>query len=245
MISVCMATYDGGKYIKEQIKSILLQLGDEDELVISDDHSSDNTLEIISSFNDERIHIVEGPAKGHPRYNFENGLKHCKGDYIFLCDQDDIWMPNKVEVFCRYLQNNDLVVSDCYIIDADGEVIRESFFNGNLNHRKGFFKNLIGNHYLGCCMAFNRKLLDTILPFPSQIAQHDIWIGLCAEILSMNISFIPDKLMKYRRYDGNFSYNGFSGGSKNSISYRILYRLYFLVYSVLRYIRTKRNCKTI
>ena len=240
MISVCMATYNGSRFIKEQIKSILPQLGSNDELIISDDNSSDDTLSIISSFNDGRIHVFKGPAKGHPRFNFENGLKHCKGDYIFLCDQDDIWIPNKVEVFCHYLHDYDLVISDCFIINADGEIVVDSFFNGNINHRKGFFKNLINNHYLGCCMAFNRKLLNDVLPFPIKIAQHDIWIGLCAEILNMKIAFIPYKLMKYRRYDGNFSFNGFSGGSKNRVSYKIIYRLYFLVYSVLRYVKTKK-----
>ena len=118
-ISVCMATYNGSQYIRDQIESILHQLSTNDELVITDDESKDDTLAIVESFNDERIKVFKGPCKGHPRYNFESGLMHCKGDYIFLCDQDDVWEPNKVSAFCNYLSEYDLVVSDCSVINGN------------------------------------------------------------------------------------------------------------------------------
>ena len=96
MISVCIATYNGGKTIHTQLASILSQLGENDEVVISDDHSTDNTLDIIRAFNSPIVRIVEGPVKGSPIPNFENALQHSKGDIIFLADQDDKWVENKV-----------------------------------------------------------------------------------------------------------------------------------------------------
>lgn len=95
MISVCMATYNGEEYIKEQLESILCQLGEMDEIIISDDGSTDNTLNIIESYNDSRIKIHINTGKHGFVYNFENALQKAKGEYIFLSDQDDIWLPEK------------------------------------------------------------------------------------------------------------------------------------------------------
>ena len=90
MISVCMATYNGEKYIEEQLKSILSQLGENDEVIVSDDSSTDNTLAIVESFNDVRIKIFPNNKFHSPIFNFENALKQATGDYIFLSDQDDV-----------------------------------------------------------------------------------------------------------------------------------------------------------
>ena len=94
-ISVCIATYNGGAFIKDQIYSILLQLSQNDEIIISDDGSRDSTLNILFSFNDSRIKIYKNGGKHGVVSNFENAIKHATGDYIFLCDQDDVWMPGK------------------------------------------------------------------------------------------------------------------------------------------------------
>ncbi len=95
-ISVAMATYNGEKYIKEQLESILLQLENQDEVIVSDDGSTDHTLKIIESLNDQRIKILKGPRNG-VKQNFAHALSFCKGKYIFLSDQDDIWLENKVK----------------------------------------------------------------------------------------------------------------------------------------------------
>ncbi|MDE5758415.1 MAG: glycosyltransferase, partial [Allobaculum sp.] len=92
MISVCIATYNGERYIETQIRSILDQLNEDDEIIISDDSSTDRTLDIIRSLNDSRIKLFAG-NKFHSRtFNFENALKQATGDFIFLSDQDDIWL---------------------------------------------------------------------------------------------------------------------------------------------------------
>lgn len=95
MISVCMAAYNGEKYIKEQLLSILKQIGPNDEVVISDDGSKDRTKDIVDSLNDKRIRYVENKNKHGFTHNFENALQIAQGDYIFLADQDDIWRDDK------------------------------------------------------------------------------------------------------------------------------------------------------
>jgi len=229
MISVCIPTYNGEKYIKEQLGSILYQLSESDEVIISDDFSTDATLKIIENFKDNRIKIFPNNHFHSPIFNLENALKQANGDFIFLSDQDDIWLPNKVEITLKALEKFDLCVSDCELIDADGRLLYPSFFK--LNHsKKGFFNNLIRNSYLGCCMAFRRDILKYILPFPPSIAMHDIWIGLCVELWG-NSLFIENKLIKHRRHGDNTSTT--SGKSKLSIVYKIKYRLNFL-YQLLK-----------
>nr|AIA84980.1 Glycos_transf_2 [uncultured Leptotrichia sp.] len=95
MISVCMATYNGSSFIKAQLESILFQLNTNDEVVISDDGSSDDTLSIIEAFNDPRIRLIEGPKIHSVAHNFEYAIRHSRGDIIFLSDQDDVWLNNK------------------------------------------------------------------------------------------------------------------------------------------------------
>lgn len=224
-ISVCLASYNGQFFIEQQIKSILCQLSKNDELILSDDCSTDRTLEIVETFDDVRIKVLSGVRYASPVKNFENALKHATGDIIFLSDQDDIWLPNKVEVMASYFQQYDVVVSNCSIVDKDLNVVNEKFFLSG-DDRKGFFNNLHDNHYLGCCMAFKREVLNTVLPFPEKIAMHDIWIGLCAEAFYKSI-FVDDALLLYRRHGGNASPT--SEKSKASIFVKLWYRFYFLI----------------
>lgn len=202
-ITVCLASYNGEKYIKDQILSILGQIGEKDELIISDDSSTDNTIEIIQSLNDKRIVLFEKQKFKSPIYNFENTLNYCNGEYIFLSDQDDMWKKNKVAITLKYLNNYDLVVSDCEIINENGNRVFDSFFALN-GSKKGLLKNIAKNSYLGCCMAFRRKVLSKALPFPNYLPMHDWWLGLIGEIY-YNTYFIPEKLLYYRRHQNNAS----------------------------------------
>lgn len=225
MISVCIPTFNGKKYIKKQLNSILNQSTAVDEIIISDDSSTDNTIEIIKSYNDSRIRIIENQKFKSPIFNLENALKHSKGDYIFLADQDDIWERNKVEVMMNRLQNHQLVVSDGYIIDEEGEILENSIFK-LYNSKQGFVKNLIKNSYMGCCMAFDRQLLNYVLPFPKGIAMHDLWIGLNAEIF-FSVYFCDEKLLSYRRHADNKTPLNHKDNN-HSLFYKLAYRLTIL-----------------
>ena len=204
MISVCIATFNGEKYIREQLTSILLQLSDDDEIIISDDLSTDHTLDIINELHDKRIRVLHH-SKGKYRYSFdytthniENAINHSQGDVIFLADQDDVWLPNKIEVMMPYLEQYDLVLSDCTVVDENLRIQHLSYFD-LVSSKQGIFRNLMKNAYLGCCMAFKRKLLKYALPFPSSMVAH----------YSLNIfSEIPFyELSLYIRYLQMFSFD--------------------------------------
>ena len=206
MISVCMATYNGEKYIKEQLDSILRQLTAEDELIISDDGSYDNTLLIINEYRKEykNIILLKGPQKGVIK-NFENALLHSNGDIVFLSDQDDIWIDGKVDKVMNEFKNVEtiLVLHDALIVDKNGDKIEDSFYK-HRGSKVGFINNIVKNSYIGCCMAFRKQLLNVSLPFPEKIEMHDWWIGLLGEYYG-NTKMIYDSLLKYRRHDNNVS----------------------------------------
>ena len=235
MISVCIPTYNGEMFIKQQIESILRQIDVSDEIIISDDSSSDKTVAIIESFKDSRIKLIKNNNFRSPIFNLENALKHAKGDYVFLSDQDDIWHDKKVEITVPLLNKYNTVVSDCIIIDEKERQISTSYFEKN-NSKPGLVSNLFKNSYLGCCMAFDRKILNAALPFPKKIAMHDIWLGLITELIGHPL-FINDKLISYRRHTENFSST--TQSSQNSLLYKITYRVQFIYFGFLRYLRIK------
>lgn len=221
MISVCIATYNGERFIREQIDSILTQLSSDDEIIVSDDGSIDVTISIINSIGDKRIRIIEGPRKHSPTLNFEYTLRETRGDYIFLADQDDVWKPNKVEVCMKWLQKYDCVVSDAEVTDNNLKPLYPSLY-AIMQVKSGRIYNTIWkNGYTGCCMAFRRNVLEASLPFPKDIPMHDIWIGNVAAY-RYNFKFIPDKLIYFRRHEDTISCNG--KGSKYSIWQQMKFR---------------------
>jgi len=235
MISVCIPTFNGEKYIKEQLESILCQLSELDEVIISDDSSTDKTLAIIEKFKDNKIKVLSKNKFKSPIFNLENALKHAKGDFIFLSDQDDIWMPDKVKKFKSELLHNDLCVSDCMIIDAFGNIIEKSFFETQKSDY-GFWKNLIKNTYIGCCMAFRKDILTYILPFPSNIPMHDSWIGLNVELRG-KVLFMNERLVMYRRHSLNVSQTANLNGSKFSLRHKLYYRMVLFFLLIFRYFK--------
>lgn len=201
-VSVAMATYNGEKYIDQQIESILKQLNENDELVISDDNSKDKTIEIINSFvdKDSRVKVYFNKKKGVIS-NFENAISLSTKDIIFLCDQDDVWLDNKVQTIKNYFleEKLTLVVSDAKVVDTNLNVINDSFYK-MLKSRKGIVKNIAKNTYIGSAMAFRSELKERILPIPNNVPMHDAWIGIIAEKYG-HVKFIPEKLFLYRRHD--------------------------------------------
>ena len=219
-ISVCMASYNGAPFIEKQLSTILEQIKEDDEIIISDDGSTGNTVDLIKGFKDPRIKLFHHTRGKSPMHNFENALQKASGQYIFLSDQDDIWEKNKVSLLLEYLQSYDLVISDCSIIDGDEKVLFNSFFKQN-NSRKGFVRNLYKNSYVGCCMAFNRFILEKSLPLPGKIPMHDWWIGLTAEMFGSSF-FCMEKLVQYRRHENNVSF--FVGHSRLGLKERLKLR---------------------
>jgi len=219
-VSVCMATCNGAPYIKEQIDSILVQLSENDELIISDDGSTDSTLEILHSYN-HQAKILPARKFDHPARNFEHALRHCQNEIIFLADQDDIWHPEKIREMTEALQDSDLVVCDCRLVDDEHNVLVPSFFEANKSNH-GLLSNFIKSSFVGCCMAFHRRILDKALPFPEKISMHDQWIGLIAQKY-FKVRFLPQIMVDHRRHSQNYSTTG--GKSKNSLGKKVISRV--------------------
>jgi glycosyltransferase involved in cell wall biosynthesis len=204
MISVCIATFNGEHYINEQLSSILPQLGKKDEIIISDDGSTDETLEIIHSFKDDRIKIFKNSFKNVIR-NFEFTLEQANGDIIFLSDQDDIWYPDKVEKSLELLVDNDLIFTNL-------NVFRTKILEGKLmfdpqKNYQGIQRNFLKNHCVGATLAFKSYLLEKALPFPQKIEMHDMWIFFISTFYCRTY-YYNRPLIYYRRHGANVSNTG-------------------------------------
>lgn len=235
--SVCIATYNGEKYIREQLASILPQLGEDDEIIVSDDSSTDDTLTVLKQLADPRIKIYPHQTFHSPIFNFEHALKEVRGDIVFLSDQDDIWLPDKVNVVAKAFEEHgcDIVVSDAVIVDDRLGTLHESFFEF-YKSRPGLLKNIYRNRYLGCTMAVKKRILEKALPFPRNIAMHDMWIGLIGELFGKTV-FIDDKLILYRRHS-----NTLTTGKHASIGRMLRWRICLVADLLIRYLQT-RNCR--
>lgn len=226
MISVCMASYNGKKYIKEQINSILKQLSSEDELVISDDGSTDRTLDIVRSYDDERIRLFINQGDHGYSKNFENALRHCKGDFIFLSDQDDVWKDNKVETILPLLKKYAFVVHDAEMTDEKLQTFAISQFQ-RYHVEPGFWNTFARNRYNGCCMAMTRDFLNMALPFPKNqnLCRYDYWLPYLAEYKHISYT-LYEPLILYRRHEGTALNAG--EGSSRSFCEKIVSRMYCL-----------------
>lgn len=233
-ISVCMATFNGSKYIREQIVSILSQLSMQDELIVSDDSSTDNTIEIIQSFKDDRIKIIINSQFKSPIFNFENAIKHASNPLIFLSDQDDVWLEDKVSEMKLLLKQYTMVVSNHTVVDENMNILIPSYFEV-ASSGKGVIKNIIKNTYFGCCMAFHKKILDVALPFPNDIPMHDSWLALVSDLF-FDTYFIEKPLVLYRKHDNNSS-TAWSLKSNYSFLRKLSFRINTIKYIPLLYYR--------
>ena len=204
-ISVAMAYYNGGMYIEEQMDTILTQLSEQDEVIVSVDGASDGSKSLLLKMaeEDKRIHVIKGPGKGVVK-NFENAIRHCSGEIIYLSDQDDIWKPDKVKKVNAAFDNLEVkaILHDAEIIDENGKATRAESLFALRKSKPGILKNLIKNSYVGCCMAFRKELIPVICPIPKEMYMHDYWIGTAAEYMGQ-VCFLKDKLIGYRRHSSN------------------------------------------
>lgn len=207
-ISVALAAYNGEKYIREQLDSVLRNLGPQDEIVVSDDGSTDATLRIVKSYQGGEIpvRLLGGPGKGI-KQNIGTALAACRGQYIFLADQDDVWTDDKVERVMAHLGKNGcrLVCHDAKVMNASLTEVKMPSFFAYRGSKPGFWNNLLKNRYMGCCMAFEAGLLSVVLPIPDEIEMHDQWIGLLNDWGGTKSTFLKEKLLYYRRHEANVS----------------------------------------
>ena len=233
-----MATYNGQKYIKEQIDSILCQLGENDELVISDDHSSDATVDIINSYKDKRIRLFYNELTKGVTHNFENALQKSRGEIVFLCDQDDVWLPGKLSKMTKFMLdgNYDVVECSCTLVDKDLNIIKENYYSNDFPQVKSVWRNFVKNSWLGCCMAFKRNVFEAASPFPPKVSAHDLWLCLFMQ-LHYKCGYMQEPMQLYRRHSNTVSFAG--GKSTNSLWFRISTRAYIAWHLMIRSIKHK------
>lgn len=206
-VSVALAAYNGAPYICTQIDTILACLTDGDELVISDDGSTDETLSIIRSVisRDSRVRLTAGPRRGVIA-NFEHALGQCSGELIFLADQDDLWLPEKVDVVSAIFAADAevmCVVHDMEVVDDDLGILHSSYFKAR-GSRSSLMSNLIRNSYVGAAMAVRASLLAIALPIPPTASMHDLWLGANGALFGRTTLF-PGILGRYRRHGSNLT----------------------------------------
>jgi GT2 family glycosyltransferase len=208
-VSVCMAAYNGGRFIQEQLDSIFPQLAADDEVVIVDDCSTDDTIARIQNCRDERIRLLVHEKNQGVVATFEDTLRSAHGDILFLCDDDDLWAPGKVERVLREFEAHPdvhIVTTRAVLIDDRGARLPNARVNRYGEFLSGFWRNILMNHYQGSAMAIRASLLGRVLPFPRhKLFLHDVWIGTRNDAAGGKTSFIDEPLLYYRRHAKNSS----------------------------------------
>lgn len=214
LVEILMPTYNGEKYLKEQIDSILNQSYKNIKLIISDDFSTDSTSKILDDYKkkDNRIEVFYQPKNIGVVNNIEFLIKNVKASFFMLADQDDYWLVDKVKKSIELLNDNnaDILLGDLEVVDEKLNTIYPSFndymllsrkINKYINSNK---LNYLYNCFTGCTICAKSQIIDKILPLPnnSKFVIHDFWIGLMAS-LNGKVVYMPEKYIKYRQHGNN------------------------------------------
>ncbi|WP_304544124.1 glycosyltransferase family 2 protein [Sulfurimonas microaerophilic] len=218
MIDILLATYNGEKYLSAQLDSILKQTYQDFKILIHDDGSTDNTIKIIKKYalehSDKLVVFDDNIRKGGACQNFSYLLQKASSPYIMFCDQDDIWLENRVQMFLSSMKDTEkkygkdiplIVFSDLIVVDEKLNIISESMVESQKLNPKiaSFFKLLkCQNVITGCAMMINKKALEISIPIPQQALMHDWWIALNVAKYGKNI-FLEDTTILYRQHSTN------------------------------------------
>ena len=241
-VSVCMATYNGEQYVGKQIGSIMAQLGADDEVIVVDDCSTDDTVEILRNIRDTRIRIVVNDINRREVFSFGKAISLANNEYIFLADQDDIWIPGRVDLMKECLSCNDrlLASSNFDWVNSNEEPIDVEFDGVNSLNSNAWVRNIADifagkTNYFGCAMAFRRELIPIILPIPDYVESHDLWIALAGNLLKANVH-LDDKTLWKRKHDSNTT----STVSNRSLYMKIRARAIFAL-SIMELLRREKT----
>ena len=215
-VSIVMATYNGAHYLEEQIESILANTYEDWTMEICDDGSTDRTLSIIERYQE----LYPNKIKFHPNEeqlgvtrNFLEGAMRANGEYVMFCDQDDVWLPEKIEKTLKFMKEREklscentpiAVFTDAKVVDGALRNINSSFFAYNkLDTKKIDLPHLlVENKMIGCTTMINRGILDKVIEFPNFARYHDWWIALIAAVFG-EIAFLNESTMLYRQHSKN------------------------------------------
>ena len=229
-INILLSTYNSSVYLCDQLDSIIAQTYNDWSILIRDDGSKNNTIKIISSYIDkypENIFLIESDTKNiGPCQSYAKLLEFAKADYIMFADQDDIWVPEKIEICMQHMNEMEkqtsksyplLVHTDLKVVDENRQVLCDSFmlYQNIKGNRDKINQLLLQNSITGCTMMMNKALKDIAMPIPNRARMHDWWIGLVASLFG-KIRFINIPTVYYRQHSGNFI-----GAKKNDMTFII------------------------
>ncbi len=205
LVSICMATYNGEKYLTEQLDSLVNQTYKNIEVIIQDDCSSDNTVNILNSYK-EKLNLTIFINENNLGYmkNFETVIKKANGEYIAICDQDDIWIDNKIEILVENIKNSTMIYSDSLLIDENAKSLKLKFsqsLKNNFISTKNPLAFLRDNCVSGHALLFKKELLKYIFPFNENVF-FDAWIAANAAGLN-GVKYIDECLVNYRQHTNN------------------------------------------
>ena len=220
LVSIAMATYNGEKFITEQLESLVNQTYKNIEIVIVDDCSTDNTVRIIKDFQKKygSITLIEKDSNSGITKTFEHAIRNCKGEYIALSDQDDVWLSNKIEILLDELGSEDAIYSNSLLVDKNGIFLNTDF--KSLMNLQSYYSGapfLLANCVPGHTILMKTEFAKTVFPFPDHL-MFDRWISFCAAS-NNGIKYVDKPLVKYRQHDDNVIGTGKSrnkGGKKTS-----------------------------
>lgn len=236
LISVALATFNGAKYIGPQLDSIYSQSYPNVEVVVSDDGSSDGTLDILERYKAERgLKLIKQKRRLGYKDNFVEAIKACSGEFIALADQDDLWVSNKLEILHDEIGVDFLIHADVKMIDEDGLLIAQSARHMNFGdlHDRVFLdrdyhrRSVLTRKSLcqGCTTLFRSTLLETALPIPAAEQAHDIWLAFVAAAQD-KIRYVDVALVSWRLHGSNTSQIADKSEMKRSLKGSFIHGLY-------------------
>jgi glycosyltransferase involved in cell wall biosynthesis len=210
-VSVCMATWNGARWVGEQLESILAQLGPSDEVVVVDDASTDETPQAVAALGDPRIRLVTRAENWGYVRTFEQALGLARGECLLLADQDDVWLPGRVDAMVAALQTADVVATNLTTLGG-AEAIRGPYGQPDWRLRSRDSGHRVRNvvailagsmPYYGCAMGVRREALETLLPFPPFLNEsHDLWIALSGNVAG-RMSHLGRRTVARRYHEAN------------------------------------------
>jgi glycosyltransferase involved in cell wall biosynthesis len=223
-ISVVVASYNGERFIAEQLRSILAQLSPDDELIVSDDDSTDGTAERVERESDPRIRLLRSRQRvGYVR-NFERGFAAARGSTIFLSDQDDVWLPGKVTEMMSALRAKACAASDAIVVGESLEQLHASYFEYRKARTFSTLEILMRPPVIGATLALRSAYLATLLPVPAGVP-HDVWFSFNAAWHG-ELQIIRRPLILYRRHANVASPT--ASGNRRSIAAIVAERAHLL-----------------
>lgn len=235
--SVCMATYRGAEYVAEQIQSILVQLGPNDELIVVDDASPDETVEVVRGFHDSRLTLLEAAKNQGYVKSFEQGVLRSSGQYVFLADQDDVWLEGRLELMIDALKTSDVVATNFEVLGGGSRGAVRELRSSDSEH---YFRNLVGimigyRPYYGCGMAMTRRQAEIFAPVPEFLVEsHDLWLAICGNV-GGSIRHLDEPSLLRRLHESNVTPRGW-----RPLPVILRARLMLVRCVILAYVRTWR-----